>query len=189
MRKVALTGAHGTGKSTLSDIVTRQLQSKYRISHTPEAPRLFIEELGDPSRFQRGNNSFAWQTLLLARQIEIESAPTQTVDLLICDRTIVDHWAYTQVLFPEQSKTPEGLAWRSIVQRWARTYELIVYLPIEFQIENDGVREVDKAFQQEVDQAISAIYAQFEIKIETLRGSLASRTESFLSMILRPRLL
>jgi predicted ATPase len=178
--KVALTGAHGTGKSTLAAAIIERLKGAVLV---PEVPRLFVEELGEPERFQRGNNGFTWQTLLVARQIEIESTYARDAEILICDRSVVDHWAYTQILFPSECKAREGLAWKAMARRWAKTYQAVIHLPIEFRLEQDGVREPDDDFQQEVDEAIRSLYAEFERRTITIGGSLEARVDTLLSII------
>jgi len=188
MRKIALTGAHGTGKSTLAHAAFSSVQHSCKAAWTPEVPRLFTDELGDATRFRRKNNSFGWQTLIVARQIEIESSAHRETEILICDRTVVDHWAYTQILFPEQCRTQEGAAWRSIVGRWVKTYDLIVRLPIEFQVKDGGTRESDIDFQNNVDQMIQDLYREFGISVTTIGGSLSLRIETLSSMIHRLRL-
>jgi nicotinamide riboside kinase len=182
--KAALTGAHGTGKTTLSSHMAEKMRQTLKVGHTPEIPRLFIEEIGDNTIFQRGNNSFARQALIIARQIETESSMLSSgLDLLICDRTIVDHWAYTEILFPTEVATLEGQAWKSMVARWVASYDLICRLPIEFAMEVDGVRESDDHFRNDVDEKIVALYREFRRETEIIRGSLSDREVAFEELI------
>lgn len=182
-RKIALTGAHGTGKTTLVSSVAR-LVSGRAVQQTPEVPRLFVDELGDPTFFQRANNTFLRQTMILGRQIELEGALTSGEhDLMLCDRTIVDHWAYTEVLFPAEASTPEGQSWSGIVQRWAKTYSRILHVPIEFPVKADGVRENDEKFQRDIDRKLIELYARFGITTGTISGAAAEREKQLLEEI------
>jgi len=181
---VALTGAHGTGKTTLTHSVADRLQSETKIAVTSEVPRLFIEEINDPTFFQRGNNSFSRQTLIVARQIELE-ATLHGITVLLCDRTIVDHWAYTEILFPNSVATVEGRSWKQIVGRWLNSYSSIYRLPIEFPIELDGVREADVEFQREIDDRIVALYREFGRSVETISGAKEIRENRLVDVIRR----
>jgi nicotinamide riboside kinase len=177
MKKIALTGSHGTGKSTLAEALTEKVRKKFVITHTPEIPRLFVDEFNDKTLFRRERNTFGWQTLILSRQIEVESLLSPKVQLLVCDRTIVDHWAYTKILFPRECATAEGRAWAAIVARWVRTYDRVFRLPIEFAIQDDGVREDDLEFQREIDRTIETIYYDLGVSLITISGSVAERLQ------------
>lgn len=181
--KAALTGAHGTGKTTLSGRVAALMSHGRTVGHTPEIPRLFIEEIGDKTIFQRGNNSFARQAMIMARQIETEAMLERSAEVLICDRTLVDHWAYTEVLFPDEVASLEGQAWKRMVGRWVASYDLIYRLPIEFAMENDGVREADENFRVAIDERIVALYSEFGRSVPIIKGSLEARELAFMEAI------
>jgi nicotinamide riboside kinase len=182
--KVAVTGAHGTGKTTLTTAVVERLKHEFEIAHTAEVPRLFIEEVSDPTFFQRGNNSFSRQTMLIARQIELEANMLRKgMTVLVCDRTVLDHWAYTETLFPDSSSTIEGRAWKAIVGRWLESYDAIYRLPIELTVELDGVREADTEFQHNIDRKIDALYREFGYDVGTISGSLETRQKTLIASI------
>jgi hypothetical protein len=52
---------------------------------------------------------------------------------------------------------------------------LLVYVPIEFEIENDGERSIDKNFQQTIDFMIKNILDTSGIKYITVTGSVEDR--------------
>ena len=184
--KIALTGAHGTGKTTLAANLSQRLQSQMSVIVTPEVPRLFIQETGDASFFKRGQNTVERQFLILMRQLEVEHLLSEVgPDLVICDRTIVDHWAYTRQLFPSRTSAPEGDLWQDFVFRWARTYDAIIRLPPEFPPVDDGVRESDLDFQSAIDRRIQELYRTIGIKLRTARGSLKERTDFCIALIMK----
>jgi nicotinamide riboside kinase len=171
--KIALTGSHSTGKTTLAIALVEELADA---DLTPEVPRLVVADTNDEQFFQRGNNTFVRQTLVVARQLEEETSAMQRAgSLVVCDRTAADHWAYTRVLFPQEVVTVEGRLWEALVERWLRTYDLIVRLPPELPIELDGVREEDIAFQQSIDEELQAIYARANIELAVATGTVAER--------------
>jgi len=177
--KFALTGAHGTGKTTLIKSLMERLAPTSQVIETPEAPRLITEEVGDPEFFRRGNNSFDRQCLILARQLEVEAKAADAGNqIVLCDRTIMDHWAYTRHAFPERCLTPEGKLWEAMVFRWVKTYDQIVYLTPEFAPVDDGVREADLSFQMEIDRELRRLYANAGVKHEAVTGTVVQRTDT-----------
>lgn len=46
--------------------------------------------------------------MIMAREIETEGMLERGLEVLICDRTILDHWAYTEVLFPAECPASKG---------------------------------------------------------------------------------
>ena len=55
---------------------------------------------------------------------------------------------------------------------------MIFKLPIEFPAEDDGVREVDLKFQNDIDQQIDALYFLFGIVPIVVTGSVERRAET-----------
>jgi hypothetical protein len=92
--------------------------------------------------------------LLEERRSEVENG------IAISDRTLVDHLAYTTYLFPEIAGTPEYVALRQCAFDSLRWYDAIFQLRVEFQIEEDGVREADIGFQLEIDRLIEHLYSE-----------------------------
>lgn len=151
---------------------------------TPEVPRLFIDEFGDQSFFQRGQNTFVRQTMIMSRQIEIEATLIrENIEVLLCDRTIADHWAYTRSLFPEEAETREGVGYKNIVRRWLDSYDAIFILPIAFPLELDGVREADESFRQSIEQSIFDIYRDRGREPQRIEGSIDERSALLVSKI------
>jgi len=157
--KFAISGTHGSGKSTLLGA----MGSRGDLHILEEIPRLVTEELGDQRALARGINTPARQTLILGRQMSAEGQGLDHVALL-CDRSIVDHWAYTTVLFPTWSSSDEGLAWGRTVRAWAGTYHHVVVLPSpDWGSVDDGVREADLEFQHEIAARIEELLEEFDV--------------------------
>lgn len=102
MLKIALTGAHGTGKTTLVRRLQSSLAPLGRLAFCREAPRLIIERVGNEHFFRRGNNTPTRQALIFLEHMIEEQRRAEECDILITDRTLVDHLAYTAVLFPRR---------------------------------------------------------------------------------------
>ena len=183
MQKIAFTGAHGTGKTTLvRALAVREGALTTGATVTPEVPRVICELVGDPTFFRRGKNSFAKQLTILLGQ-PVYEATVSAGDIVLCDRAILDHWAYTRILFPEAVGTPEAVAAEAMVRRHMKSYDALFYVPIEFAPEDDGTREGDAAFQRDIDGEIRRLLTSFGLRYETVRGAVEERVDLTLAAL------
>ncbi len=171
LTKVALSGSHGTGKSTLLAVIASRLRAES--ATLPEVPRAVCDDVADPAFLKRGSNTPTRQLVLIAEQIAQESRSRAPV--LFTDRSVVDHWAYSRVLFPEWVVGVEGRAVSQLVDRWAETYSAVVYLAAEIPLEADEVREDDDMFRNEIDVAIREDYARLGVSFIEVCGSVSER--------------
>lgn len=183
--KIALTGAHGVGKSTLASYL-RQLITEKKISSsiTPEVPRLICDITNDNEYFRRGHNTLLKQSLILMGQLVIEERLRKIADIQICDRTLFDHWAYSLSLFGSEIK--EGgydEIYEKFISDHCKSYDKIFYLPIEFKPKDDGVRESDEAFQSEIDSLIIGLLKKYNVEYHTINGSVENRGKLILNYL------
>jgi thymidylate kinase len=175
--KIALTGAHGVGKSTLAAYLQDKLQQTGKqVVVTPEIPRLICEHNADPEYFRRGNNSLAKQTLILLGQVITEADNKHKYDIEICDRTLFDHWAYTLHAFRHELSVEhleETYEW--FIAKHCSTYDKIFYIPTEIKPVDDGIREADIPFQTEIDKIIVGLFNKNNLAFVTIAGSVEKR--------------
>ncbi|MFZ5720929.1 MAG: ATP-binding protein [Pseudomonadota bacterium] len=176
MLRLALTGPHGTGKTTLIKALSAKLEKYGRVSTCREAPRLIIDRVGDSEFFRRESNTTARQALIFLEHIMEERRASLDADIVLSDRTLVDHLAYTTVLFPKEVDTPEVRIYREIAYESLSTYEAIFQLPIEFAPEDDGVREADINFQRAIDETLTDLYREAGVTPIIVRGSVVERS-------------
>ena len=175
MLKVAFTGAHGTGKTTLIRRLLPKISFLGRVRSCREAPRLIINQIGDNDFFQRSNNTPVRQMLIFLEHLVEERRQGQNTDALIIDRTLVDHLSYTSVLFPEIETSSEFRVCKNIAFESLGEYDLLFKLPIEFPVVGDGIREADPEFQKKIDQAINRFLKEAGAKVSVLRGNVEKR--------------
>ncbi|WP_299631760.1 AAA family ATPase [uncultured Roseobacter sp.] len=181
--KLALSGAHGTGKTTLVNALYEELKDSRNVEICREVPRVIGEVVGDREYFRRGNNTELRQALIFLYQVMEDHLVGSDKDILISDRTMVDHLAYTDVLFPEFSGTSEFKVISDAVQRWLATYDYILKVPIEFKVQDDGTREADLSFQASIDQKIDEFYLKFGVNPVVITGSVSDRVAQVLRLI------
>jgi len=124
-KNLVICGAHGTGKSTLVDVLSKMYEL-YAIQHTV---RSYWEEIG-VSDFERLPSEVRTITQkdILTRQIEREDA--EGTEGFITDRSVIDVLAYSYV-----SSDMRGSDWRifeQLVKERVQYYSYIIYAPVEF---------------------------------------------------------
>jgi len=177
--KIGITGSHGSGKTCLaSGAVELVIKTGGSVTLIPEVARRVIA-LGLPL-----NEDARLESYYRYVQLQLESERLATTTDVISDRTLVDLLAYVEV--NNDRRIPGGFVdmLREIVRREAAYYDLHCYLPLEFELEVDGVRSADRLYQSAVDSRILEIIQRFGLPFVTIRGPLARRCEA-LSQIVR----
>ena len=185
MFKIALVGSHGTGKSTLLSALCERLRSEGRaVTVLEEIPRTVCGQIASDSYFQRSQNTCVRQLLLLFAQVVEENTRKFTADYFLTDRSVIDHWIYTKLLFHNDI---ESNYLDKLLPRWILTYmgtyDLVLHVPVEFEAVNDGVREDDYEFQTNVGDAILQYLQASGIYFVTVRGTVESRVGESLKAI------
>ncbi|MBK6566185.1 MAG: ATP-binding protein [Saprospiraceae bacterium] len=146
--KIALSGAHGTGKSTLANFLRDEMVKMNKVAMvTPEIPRMICETVNDKEYFRRGKNSLLKQLLILIGQLVFEEQYRSNIEIQICDRTLIDHWAYTLSIFGSEIKEGNFTEiYEEFISQHCKSYDKIFYIPIEFNPVDDGLREQDEIF-------------------------------------------
>lgn len=180
--KIAFTGAHGVGKTTLINSLKERLSQEKDVEVTKEVPRIICELANEPEYFRRGNNTLPKQLVILLGQVVLEYNSKKS-NLLICDRTIFDHWAYTTYLFKEEINESLSTSIEHFLFEHMKSYDKIFYLPIEFEVQDDGTRESDKKFQSNIDTIILKNLKKNELEYIEITGSVEERTETVIHEI------
>jgi predicted ATPase len=160
-----LTGAHGTGKSSL----LKELRSVPGYSFSESVTRKSGADIN-----QSGNDE--GQLKILAAIIDAETKNGIFKKDFILDRSFIDFYAYTRYLYNHNQVSIETLTLiESEFDKRASQYTMVFYLPIEFDIEQDGTRSDDIQFQKEIDDIIKLILIGKELTFVPVTGSLDER--------------
>ncbi len=158
--KIAYSGTHGTAKTGLALELTSRLK---RFS----LDAMFLSEVARDCPMQINESTgLLSQTWIITAQIKKEIELAQKHAHIVCDRSLLDCYAY---LFVKEGHHPHLLA---LVKEWMKTYDLIIKTPItNGALTDDGLRSTDPGFQKEVDEALTQLYAELGLNFIEFKGN------------------
>ena len=184
--RIILIGAHGTGKTTLAN----KLKELLGVTVVESVSREFYKDmkyLDDASvldkRISKVTKTSALQNVMCSmsrwdymRWVNVEEA-------IIMTRCPLDTLAYAKA---DQDVTSDIYVQNLNILKENQEFmdslktSLFVYLPIEFDIEDDGTRPMDKEFQKAVDQAMRDLMYEFQITPLVVTGTVKERVEQII---------
>jgi len=141
--KVALVGTHGVNKTTIAYELAGVLKRRGR---TVELLTEIARECPFPLNESATREAYQW---IIARQIQLELEKAPRADVLVCDRSVLDNFAYYVRRYGSKGEEAEALG--AYCRSWMRTYDLLLRLPITQALASDGFRSTDEQFQREID--------------------------------------
>ena len=169
MFKVALVGTHGVNKTTIAYELAGVLKRKGR---TVELLTEIARECPFPLNERATREAYQW---IIARQVQLEIEKSPRADVLVCDRSVLDNFAYYARRYGIKGEEAEALA--LYCRSWMRTYDLLVRLPVTEAPAPDGFRSTDAEFQREIDllcdELFESAYSE-TTKPVYVRGSLTA---------------
>ena len=155
--RIALTGSHSVGKSTLLERLDIPGHKKIK-----EIARQIIEKSDKLPHEMTQAEFFDFQMKVAEQQLIAESGD------FISDRSVYDNLVYAQDL-DDYEKIKE------MVLAQARPYDFIFYLPIEFGLKVDEVRSADKDYQKLIDDRLKKFFAEMKIEYIEIGGDFETR--------------
>ncbi len=133
MYKIGICGAHGTGKTTLVNELNKELQ----LPIIKRTMRTLWEKFGiDDFEKIPADIRANFQKYALINQIDREE--NEGKHGFITDRTVLDNLAYTK-LNADMSQSDFRIYERLVKER-LKNYTHFIYLPIEFEVEQEHLR-------------------------------------------------
>jgi nicotinamide riboside kinase len=144
--KLALIGTHGVGKTTLAFEICAQLKiAGYSVELVTEIARRSPFPVNEGTTLES-------QLWILHQQIATELEMTPRAQYVVCDRAVIDNYAYLLNKFERQSYLEPMLA------KWLTTYDLLIYVPLkDGGIPADGFRSENVEFQLMIDARVRAL--------------------------------
>lgn len=154
--KIAFIGSHGVGKTTLCfDLASRLKRLDLGVDIVKEVAR----SCPLPINEQTTLDAQAW---ILHTQIAQEVAAANMYEAVICDRSVLDNYAY---LVQRVGRRKE---YDALVRSWVGTYTGLFKVPVLQPPTFDGTRAVSPTFQMEIDAGIDRLIAAFEVPVHRL---------------------
>jgi Cdc6-like AAA superfamily ATPase len=154
--KIAFVGTHGVGKTTLCFDLAAHLK---RLDLAVDLVKEVARRCPLPINEQTTLDAQAW---ILHTQIAEEIAAMAMYEVVVCDRSVLDNYAY---LVARVGRRPELDA---LVSSWIGGYDALFKVPVLAAPTFDGKRAVSRAFQLEIDSTIDELVRDFGVPIVTL---------------------
>lgn len=179
--KILISGAFGTGKSTLVKLAVAALrQAGVPTSVLGETPRRCPFALNH----EQTTLASAW---LIGEQMRAEvEASIKAGGILICDRGIPDILSHTTPIQSEEPQAPLKVI-EEISASWATTYDLVFWAKLDpdLPIEPDNLRLSDKEYQALLEGHIEKAFVTLGLKPVVLPRSDSDRVTVVLRETLR----
>jgi len=173
--KIGLCGTMSVGKTTLVNALKKVPEFKGYTTRTERSKELM--EMGIPLNT---DSTLKGQTVFLA-----ERANELMCENIITDRTVIDVMAFS--LASKSMDWPDKDAFSEYALRFINEYDYIFYVsPEGVDIEDNGIRETDANYRNEIDILIRAIISRQKHRIKNygvLKGSTEDRINQMLEAI------
>jgi thymidylate kinase len=155
--KIALSGTHCSGKTTLAKTLEKKLAKKqFKVSCGLEV----VRDCPFPVNEQGSGQAQIW---IMLTQILTELRLEESAEVVILDRCVFDHLAYAKWLHERERLSSNEFAFlESIAENWSKThpYNIIALLSPLYLIK-DGFRSVNARYQKQIQVILSKIYVAF----------------------------
>ena len=173
--RVSISGSHSTGKSTLAEMCYNTLHRMYpgNVAIIREVAREVAKE-GYPIVKSVTHDSYYRG---IFKQLNYERMTCGK--FIICDRSMIDYLAYLKVncnsnLFIQMV---EEIVWLE-----SKYFDRYIFLPIEFNVIDDSVRDTDEVNRKAIEDEIIALFKYFNIKAIKVSGNFQERLNTLMSL-------
>lgn len=154
--KIAFVGTHGVGKTTLCfDLAAQLKRLDLGVDIVKEVARRCPLPINEDTTY----DAQAW---ILHTQIAEEIEASATNEVVVCDRSVLDNYAY---LVARVGRRPEL---DPLVRDWVRGYDALFKVPVIGVPTFDGKRAVSPGFQLEIDTIIDELVLAFGVSVFAL---------------------
>lgn len=160
--KLAIVGAAGVGKTTLINELFELDLISDKFTKIPEVVRTLCDEKGFKSPYDIPEDQVhQFREDVLDKQIALEDKE----ESFIVDRSCLDAWLYYM-----------RWSWNSVdvevAERFCRKafsqvkkYDALIYVPISFELEDDGFRWNNKTYQKQMDRMFREYFRAWDVNL------------------------
>src|SRR3989344_4121326 len=179
--KIGLIGTHGIGKTSLAHSLIGELKSR---GANAGMLREFVRECPLPTGTEE-NNSAEAQMWVLLRQVQEEIEAEKKFDIVVCDRSVIDIYAYFLSVRKKFGSSAElDKIAEEIFKNWGKTYSHVFKLPPAFSAPEDNFRSASPEWQTEIDRLVNANISELGIETHDVPlASLRDRVDSVLNVV------
>lgn len=152
-KKVALIGSAGVGKTTLLEALFKEDSIANLYNKIPEQVRVLCNERGYKNPYEIDGDVHQFREDVLLRQIQAEKQFTS----FIADRSTIDAWVYFMRWSWNSADVDTSERFYQAAHQQAQNYDLLVYLPIMFEISDDKFRWANATYQRQIDRLLLAM--------------------------------
>ena len=173
--RIGIAGAQSVGKTTLLNALRSEPEFKdYEICN--EVTRR-VSSYGLPIN-EEGND--ITQRLIMQEHI----VNVFMYDNMITDRTVLDGFVYSSYLLTGQKINANTYLYADrIFERVINYYDLLFYIPPEFDIKDDGVRSMDIKFRDDIANLFEYIINERMVPTIHLQGTVRERVGQVLKFV------
>lgn len=175
--KIAIIGTHGVGKTTLCyDVAAAIKKQDKNVDIVKEVSR----SCPLPINKDTTKSAQAW---ILHTQIAKEIESQSVHDVVICDRSVLDNYAYLV------HKTGRDAMLDKLISSWMKTYDFIFKIPITDNLTADRVRDTDAKWQSEINNIVDELADEFKINFVELSKNKADWMNEILAAVMTKQVL
>lgn len=162
MIKIAITGVHGSGKSKkVINLMEHYTFLGNKVYIVEEVARLYSHPLGTVKA-----QEWVWKE----QMIREKAAMSNNVNVIICDRTVMDNLMYYRAIIEEPGNIHNWrinfFGWLDLYREavnWMPTYNQIIRLPLnlEWLQEDDPIRSKNVAYARRIDRLFDKFVGPF----------------------------
>lgn len=144
--KIAFIGTHSCGKTTLVyELCTELKKRNFHVGQLEEIARSCPLPINEQTTKDA-------QTWILVTTISKEIELLKRYDHLVCDRSVLDNYAYFYHKFGHDKTLFD------LVKSWVQTYDFLFKVPINKEyLRPDDTRTTDFTFQNDIDKKVDTL--------------------------------